>query len=291
MASISTYNISRLSSIFALSGNGKDYLFIDEKKYKPSREDPFRTDTYAIGFLKKGKLKVKAGLSSGIITAPAIITLGPYIIRSIEKVATTPRIELLFFKESFFLADQSNVFYLFKYPFFETSDSHVVPLTKENATKFTIIYDLLKVAIQEGHLHEAALVRSYINVLLCEIDTAAVKNNTGAPSINKTSPLLANFRQLLTKEILQQRSVRFYAGKLNVTPKHLSEIIKKQTGRTAGEWIDQTLILEAKVLLQNKEITIARISDLLNFTDQSVFGKFFKVNAGMSPLAYRNSLP
>lgn len=84
--------------------------------------------------------------------------------------------------------------------------------------------------------------------------------------------------------------MRFYASLLHVTPKHLSEVVKAQTGRTAGEWIDQSVILEAKVLLQQKELSISQVADALHFSDQSVFGKFFKVNTGVSPLAYRQSL-
>jgi AraC family transcriptional activator of pobA len=286
---ISTYNISKLSNIFAVADNQKDFLLIDETKYTPSTEEPFRTDTYAIGFLKKGTLNVTAGLSAGIIKGPAILTIGPYVIRSIEKADDQPQIELIFFKENFFLQNQSNIFYLLKYPFFENSDSHITSLDTDKAEKFTIIFDLLKKITGSGHLHEADIIRNYISILLCEID-AASKYKKENINVSKTSVLLANFKTLLSKEVLQERSVKFYAGKLNVTPKYLSEVIKEQTGRTAGEWIDQTVILEAKVLLQKKDLSIFQVSEMLNFSDQSVFGKFFKVNTGIPPLTYRNSL-
>jgi AraC-like DNA-binding protein len=282
---ISTYNISRLSNIFSVEGNQKDFLLIDERKYTPSTEEPFRTDTYAVGFLKKGTLKVTAGISAGIITAPAILTIGPYVIRSIEKADDQPGLVVLFFKENFFLENQSNI--LLKYPFFESGDSHVLSLDQEKAATFTAIFDLLKGAAGSNHLHEADIIRNYIGILLYEIDAATSHKKEPA---SKTSALLANFKTLLSKEVLQQRSVKYYAGQLNVTPKYLSEVIKEQTGRTAGEWIDQTVILEAKVLLQKKDLSIARVSELLNFTDQSVFGKFFKVNTGFPPLTYRSSL-
>lgn len=289
MKAISTYSLSKLSGIFALTDHHKDYLLIDAAHYTPSTEEPFRTDTYAIAFLKKGQLGVSAGLSTGVINGPCILTLGPYIIRSIDKVEDNPEVDLVFFKESFFVENQSNVFYLLKYSFFENSDSHVINLSEAAAEKINIIFGLLKSAIIAEHKHEANVVRSYINILLCEID-AASSIASPAKETNKTSLLLAGFKTLLTKEVLRERSVRFYAGKLNVTPKHLSEVIKAQTGRTAGEWIDQSVILEAKVLLQQKDMSISQVADALNFSDQSVFGKFFKVNTGLSPLAYRNAL-
>jgi AraC-like DNA-binding protein len=95
---------------------------------------------------------------------------------------------------------------------------------------------------------------------------------------------------LLVKEFWRHRSVGFYADRLNVTPKYFSEVIKKQTGKTAGEWIDDAVLLEAKVLLQDIDLGIAQISDRLNFCDQSVFGKFFKTHTGISPIEYRKAL-
>lgn len=291
MKAITTYNISKLSNIFALTDRRDDFLFIGEENYTPSTEEPFRTDTYAIAFLKQGQLSVTAGLSTGIITGPSLLTFGPYIIRSIHRVENNPRLDLIFFKESFFLENQSDIFYLLKYSFFDNEDSHIIPLSPEQLKRFSAIYDLLRATMHEGHPHRDNIVRSYLNILLCETDLAAAPLKEANPgNTSSTHPLLANFKTLLSKEVLQQHSVRFYASRLNVTPKYLSELIKEQTGRTAGEWIDQTLILEAKVLLQRKDLTIAQISDLLHFSDQSVFGKFFKVNTGMSPLNYRNSL-
>ncbi|PWV51513.1 AraC family transcriptional regulator [Chitinophaga sp. S165] len=291
MKAISIYNISKLSDVFSLADRNEDFLFIGEENYIPAIELPFRTDAYAIAFLKRGQLNVNVGLSSGVITGPCLLTMPPYIIRSINKVESNPLLDLILFKEAFFLQNQSDIFSLLKYSFFEHEDSHIIPLPEEQVERFSTIYNLLRGTIQEGHVHAATIIRSYLNILLCEIDVTSAQIKKVAPGTSaRTNPLLANFKTLLAKEVLQQHSVRFYASHLNVTPKHLSEVIKEQTGRTAGEWIDQTLVLEAKVLLQRKDLSISQISDLLNFSDQSVFGKFFKVNTGMSPLSYRNTL-
>lgn len=101
------------------------------------------------------------------------------------------------------------------------------------------------------------------------------------------SPLFAKFKQLLMQHFLRQCSVGFYADQLNVIRKYFLEVIKKQSGRTAGDWIE-AVILEAKVLLKNKSLTINQISDMMNFSNQSVFGKFFKSCTSNSPLGYRN---
>lgn len=97
------------------------------------------------------------------------------------------------------------------------------------------------------------------------------------------------FIRLAQENFRDQRFLDFYAEKMEVTPKHLSRTVKKQTGYTAVEWIERFVILEAKVLLKSSNLNIQQISDELNFRSQSFFGKYFKKFTGMSPKEFRNS--
>ena len=86
---------------------------------------------------------------------------------------------------------------------------------------------------------------------------------------------------------VQTCALPIYAGKLCVTPKYLSLLVKNVSNRTAGEWIDNYVVLEAKALLSSSTLSIQEISDRLNFTNQSFFGKYFKQHVGISPTEYR----
>jgi AraC-like DNA-binding protein len=97
------------------------------------------------------------------------------------------------------------------------------------------------------------------------------------------------FIKLVSEYHTQYRNVGFYADKLCLTPKYLSKLIKTATGKSAPEWIDQFVILEAKNLLKYSGVTIKEIVFKLNFPNQSVFYKFFKARTGMTPTEYRNS--
>lgn len=105
---------------------------------------------------------------------------------------------------------------------------------------------------------------------------------------SRREELLAAFIDLLEANFRTERSVNFYAGKLCVTPKHLSAVLKETSRRTAGEWIDHRVILEAKLLLRSTGMNIQEISIDLNFSNQSFFGKYFKHLTGISPREYRN---
>ena len=66
--------------------------------------------------------------------------------------------------------------------------------------------------------------------------------------------------------------------------------ISPASGRMAGDWIQDRVILEAKLLLLDGNHNVQQVADALNFTSQSFFGKYFKNATGMSPKAYKESM-
>jgi len=97
------------------------------------------------------------------------------------------------------------------------------------------------------------------------------------------------FMRLVHKYHTQERSVGFYAGKLFISPKYLSLVIKEATGKSAADWIDDCVILEAKNMLRFSGKNIQQVAYALNFTNQSSFGKYFKHLTGMSPSEFLRS--
>jgi AraC-like DNA-binding protein len=105
-----------------------------------------------------------------------------------------------------------------------------------------------------------------------------------------TSPqqVLANrFMELVKENFKHERQMSFYAEKLCLTPKYLSQKIREITGKSATDRIADFVMIEAKALLKSTNMTVLQISDELNFPSQSFFGKYFKRHEGMSPTEYR----
>ncbi|MDR1525540.1 MAG: AraC family transcriptional regulator [Tannerella sp.] len=103
---------------------------------------------------------------------------------------------------------------------------------------------------------------------------------------SRTEQYFEAFHDLLLIHYRESRDVKFYAEKMCLNAKYLSSLIKQITKKTASEWIDGYLMLEAKSLLKLKGATIQEISNYLGFPDQSTFGKYFKRHAGVSPKGY-----
>lgn len=95
------------------------------------------------------------------------------------------------------------------------------------------------------------------------------------------------FMQVLSRHYMRERSVGFYAEELSLTPKYLTTVIRKASGRTATDWINSFVVLEAKNLLKYSALSIQEIAYRLNFPNQSFFGKYFKSHTGKTPSAYR----
>lgn len=264
----------------------KDYLFVSSGN-SPYHEEPYRAESYAIVHIKEGGVKLNAGLASWEVQAPSIITLGASVIRYFTKTNDFLKMDVIFFKDSFLLERHADLFFLSKYDFFENNELHVLPLDEQGVDKFKRIYELIRLTQSGGRYNQAEIVRSYIFALIYEVDAYHWQHLSKTSSSVKSHPLFAKFRHLLSKNYKQEHRLEFYADHLHLTPKSLSAAIKKQTGKPAGKWIDEAIILEAKVLLQNKSLSVSQVSEMLNFSDQSVFGKFFRTATSMSPVEYR----
>ena len=106
-------------------------------------------------------------------------------------------------------------------------------------------------------------------------------------SHNRAEEYFKQFTHLLGEHFREERSVGFYARQLCITPKYLTTLIKRISGQSVSEWIDNYVILEAKTLLKYSTMSIQEIAYCLNFPNQSFFGSYFKRNTGMSPSQYK----
>lgn len=141
----------------------------------------------------------------------------------------------------------------------------------------------------KSHLYRAQLIKSELAALILELDNWMWKRyGNESDETDGHEDIRHLFRQLLIKHCRQEHEVSFYASKLNVTPDHLSKIMRDFSGRSAIKWINHALVTEAKILLRKPGMNIQQVSLELNFSDQSAFGKFFKKHAGISPLQYKN---
>ena len=169
---------------------------------------------------------------------------------------------------------------------------HCFVLEEKEVMAFVGVYHSIKATLQElDHPYRIPMLQSYVQILYYRMLPIVLKEEESRSKYSHTrqEEIFQRFIGEVEKHYRKERSVKFYADLLCISPKYLSTVIYKISQQLAGEWIDAYVILEAKTLLKSGRLTIQQISEQLNFSNLSFFGKFFKRCAGMSPKEYINS--
>ncbi len=133
----------------------------------------------------------------------------------------------------------------------------------------------------------AALLSSSFYLFGSVIERSISSRGAETSGTDRSKAVFNGFISLVSEFHTQERGVAFYAEKLCLTPKYLSRLVKSASGKSAPEWIDTYIILEAKNMLKYSDIPIKEIVNRLHFPNQSTFHKFFKAHTGLTPLRYR----
>ncbi len=287
---MTSYTLPGFQKAIGSDQEHRGFFFNESKSKRHFSTEPFRTCAYSICLLLKGELQVEADLVHNRIVAPAIFVVGPTVIRKFIDSDAGFHTQVIFFEKEYFLRNQVNINYLEQYQFFHDRECHYIKLTKSQFENIQAYFKLLKRKVAEDNEYTPMIVRSLIYILLHEISRLYGPKKNGVETFSPKVRIVSQFKERLAINYLRHRDVRFYASLASLSPKHFSSVIKEQTGKTAGEWIDEMVLLESKILLQKKELTIAQVADQLNFSDPSTFGKFFKNLTGQSPSAYRKNI-
>lgn len=157
---------------------------------------------------------------------------------------------------------------------------------------FDLLYEVT--LNQASHRLDMNIAASLVSALIYQLaqfhyKSLADKSPQSDTPGSRPSNYVSEFIRLLQLHYMSERSVNFYADKLFISPKYLSLLVKKATGRSASRWIDDRVIMEARNLLRYSGKNIQQVAYMLNFSNQSSFGKYFKHLTGMSPTEYQKS--
>ena len=130
-----------------------------------------------------------------------------------------------------------------------------------------------------------SLVRAFYFEICNLLDARVQPDQSGVQ--NRAYAIFDQFIRLLSQHFKQERSVEWYSNEMCLTPKHLSEVVKQVSGKTAGQWITTMVIIEIKNLLKHTTLSIKEIAQDMNFPNQSFLGKYFKNVEGISPSDFR----
>lgn len=258
---------------------------------------PCRFDGYAVIYCRKGHFKIDINLTTYEVRQGSLIIYSPgHIVKvhsdQIDSLADTEYTMVAFSREIV-----SRLRFDFSKMLSESISLLNNPCINLKPTERSLLgeyYDLLKSisASDVPNTREAivSLAASACHLLggiwSASIDEA--KKSQPGQSV-RSKLLFENFLALVNQYHASERNVSFYADQLCLTPKYLSKLVRSVSGRSAPEWIDSFVILEAKNMLKYSDLSIKEIVYRLHFPDQSSFYKFFKSRTGMIPSEYRQN--
>lgn len=196
---------------------------------------------------------------------------------------------IVHFNEVLFTSFLQNSHYLGQFSFFRGNAEDGVcqlPASVQDAV-VRLFEDMLKEAdaLKEQNLD---VIRLKLLELFITVDrTGSRRKGRNVPQQKLT--VLQNFQQLIEKHFRSIRLPKDYADLLYITPNHLNALCQDLLGKTAGDLIRDRVLLEAKRLLTNADMTVTEIAYDLNFQDNSYFNRFFKKNVGVTPDEFRKN--
>jgi AraC-like DNA-binding protein len=272
--------VEHLKKHFSPSFNAPFFLATHDTFDQVAISFPLRNFFYGIGLVYSGSCHCTIGSTDHALNRNSLITIGPGIVsqwsQGFEATSDT-----VFFTEALFDNTLKNSF-LGTLPFFLPGGPHVITLSDPQAEKIKLLFQTLKEVQRESEA-VAGLVYSLL-MLVTKAHDQASHHHANASAGEK---ITRAFYALLAGHFLQHRDVGYYAQRLHVTPKYLSEVLLTQTGKPTKRIIDDYVFLEAKSLLRQTSMSVSEICDWLGYRDTSYFTKAFKLREGITPLEYR----
>ncbi|KXX67209.1 AraC family transcriptional regulator [Flammeovirga sp. SJP92] len=187
---------------------------------------------------------------------------------------------LIFFKPEILLPHISNL--SSQYTFFSTLQQNLLHLNKEEKEEVVLLFNMILKEKRNKDLCKYLLLS-----LLEKSKTIFEKYQTRSQGLSSEKLFVERFKHLVENHFIEQRSVAFYAEQLNLTANYLNDRIKAHTGSNAKEHISNRVLLEAKNMLLYTDMDIAEISHVLQFSQPSYFGRFFKKYTQTTPKSFR----
>ena len=160
-------------------------------------------------------------------------------------------------------------------------------LSKESAAMFEARMREMIAYQQSANVFRDKLLRMLYAVFLVDLQNEQEHAITERQVPQRVEEIFIGFNRLLPQHFLNHRDIGFYADRLCITNDYLSRIVKRVSGRTVGDFINQMLLMEACYLLRTSPMSIAQISQHLHFAQTAAFTHFFTRMKGISPREYR----
>lgn len=262
---------------------GNDLMIVTDAAFQDSLSSPRVVDACTFILLDKGESTMLIEMKQYSMKAPCLTVIMPDKIYQLQEKSEDVSFRAIVMSKDFFIdmfRYQGNLDELCGL----INDNPVLDLS-DDLSSINIYYNLLLHTVNSPI--KGLRLNSARHLTISMLYHYARTLRSVSELSSKAEIIYARFCNDVRTYYKINRTLPFYAGRLGIGTNLLTKIVKDKYGRTAAEYIDDITIIECKALLSSTEMSVRQISRALNFTSQSVFGKFFNRMTGMSPSDYR----
>ena len=243
-----------------------------------------------ICYCQRGEIEMLVNLNPVTVGSDSQLILLPNSIVKTKKVSNDILLNIIEINESLFRDVSAHISPLFFRMLRTIPCIKLSPESKKAVNSFMLLAK--GIYIDTDNLYRQQIIRSALNAyMLYTYDRYQRFYYTDDMNIESTrSKIFDSFVDLLHHNCNTQREVTFYADKLCISTKYLTDICHKVAGVSAKKIIDNFAILQIKILLHNPQLTMQDIAHKMDFPDQSYLGRYFKRFEGISPSSFRKQL-
>ena len=161
----------------------------------------------------------------------------------------------------------------------------ILHLTPEQQKVCALDFDYIKrrLELTAHNFQRDALINAVQRMIIDFFDFHATLHGN-VKITSQYADLMERFMALLNRgNYKKNRELTYYADKLFVTPKYLSEVCKKVSGFPANYWINRYTILDISRQLRNRKQTLTALADAYNFSSTSYFCRYVQKYLGVKP--------
>ena len=248
---------------------------------------PHIIEGIAFVFCVKGNARIRINLTEHEVYENSVLIVVPNNIIQILEQSADLRIEFLFFTFEFVsnIRLSTQLGYIVK----AVEEQASLNLSSDDFKELLTIHGLIVKQYRKPVAYREDVIKNLLYALVYQMLQLYTVSSVGSSNkkVNRKQDIHMKFMALLFEHYKTERSVKFYADKLYLTPKYFSKVINETSEKPVLDWIDEMVVMAAKALLKSSDMTVAQIAYELNFANASFFGTYFKKRVGMTPVEYR----
>lgn len=270
-----SFGISRMEEVFT--------------KRKGKVDEPHRHDFYTVLLIKSAKGVHKIDFHSYPMGLKQVFFVSPGQVHQVIEQEKSLGFAMTF-SADFLIQNAIPLAFISDLNLFQVYGQ--APPLEPNPSSFNKMIQFAEEMFELFHSQQANKLQSigaYLKLLLIQCSNSCSLSQNESAGETVKSNLVRAFKEGVDQHYKAEHSTRFYAERLNITPDHLNRLVKDKLGKTAKDYIQSRIIIEAKRLLYFTDLNNKEIGYQLGFNEPANFSAFFKKCTQLSPSEFKKS--